>query len=101
MNAPTLHELRAASPARDYADDKMVQVRDLLIGDYARANEARIAAIEMRIRDLETGVSQRLAALQQRIETLAGDATVDRQTAFEELARSVAELGDKIRLIAR
>jgi len=101
MNAPTMNDLRNAVPARDFVDDRMSQVRDLLIGDHVRANEARIAAIELRIRDLETELAQRLNVLQQRIETLASDTTVDRQTAFDELARSVADLGDKIRVIAR
>ena len=101
MNAPTLNELRNALPARDFGDDKMNQVRNLLIGDYVRESEARLAAVEMRLRDLETGISQRLTVLQQRIESLATDATIERQTAFEELARSVADLSDKIRVIAR
>ena len=101
MNAPTLNDLRNAVPARDFVDDRMNQVRDLLIGDYIRASEARLAAVELRLRDLETGIAQRLSVLQQRIETMATDATVDRQTAFDELARSVSELGEKIRVIAR
>ena len=101
MNAPTLHELRNALPAREFGDDKMNQVRDLLIGDYVRASEARLAALEMRLREFETLMTQRLTLLQQRIESLAGDTTTERQAAFEELARSVAELGDRIRIIAR
>lgn len=101
MNAPTLNDLRSGVAAREAADERMSQVRDLLIGDHVRASEARLAALEMRLRDLETGIAQRLTALQQRIEGLASDQTISRQSAFEELARSVAELGDKIRHIAR
>lgn len=101
MNAPTHNDLRNAVPQRDFADDKMNQVRDLLIGDYVRTSQSRIAALEMRMRDLETGIAQRLTSLQQRIEGLATDTTITRQAAFEELARGVAELGDRIRRIAR
>ena len=42
MNAPTLNDIRAAFPARDLVDEKMVQIRELLIGDYVRASEARM-----------------------------------------------------------
>lgn len=101
MNAPTLNDLRNSVPAREFVDDRMNQVRDLLMGDYVRACDARIDAIELRIRDLETGVAQRLGVLQQRLETLAADTTVDRQAAFQELARGIAELGERIRVIAR
>lgn len=101
MNAPSLHEIRNGMTARDPADEKMNQVRDLLIGDYVRASEARLDAMEVRMRDLETGITQRLTLLQQRIESLGADHTLDRQAAFEQLGRSVAELGDKIRLIVR
>jgi hypothetical protein len=97
MNAPSLNELRNAIPSRDVADEKMSQVRDLLIGDFARTSEARIAALEVRMRDLETGFGQRLQALHQRIETLAADTTIDRRAAFEELAKGVLDLSDRIR----
>ena len=112
MNAPSLNDLRNAIPARDLADEKMSQVRDLLVGDLMRANDARIAAVEARsdarvaaletrVRDLETGIGQRLTTLHQRIEALAADHTADRQAAFDELGKSVLELGDKIRILSR
>lgn len=101
MNAPTLNDLRTAFPARDLADEKMNQIRDLLIGDFVRASEARIAALEGRIRDLETGIGERLTVLNTRIEALAVDHTADRQAAFDELGKSVRELGERIRVLAR
>lgn len=119
MNAPSFSDHRNAIPARDLPDDKMNQVRDLLVGDLMRTNEARIGglddrladqnrasdarmgALEARMRDLETGIGQRLTLLHQRIETLAADHTTDRQAAFEELAKSVLELGDRIRGLSR
>lgn len=101
MNAPTLNELRNSIPARDLADEKMMQVRDLLVGDFLRETQARMMALENRLRDLENGLSQRLVVLNQRIDSLAADHTVDRRAAFDELSKYVADLGDKIRSIPR
>lgn len=101
MNAPTLTDHINGSVGRDPADDRMNQVRDLLIGDHVRASEDRLAALEAKLRNLETELAQRFAELQQRIETLSRDTTVSRQTAFEDLARGIADLGDKIRIIGR
>jgi hypothetical protein len=101
MNAPSLNELRTGLQARELADEKMMQVRDLLIGDYMRANEARMAAMEGRLRELETGLGQRLTLLQQRIEALAIDTGTDRRAAFDELAACVVDLSERIRHISR
>ena len=112
MNAPSLNDLRNAIPARDLTDEKMNQVRDLLVGDLMRANDARMALLEARMRDLETGLGQRMTSLHQQIEdhvtvlhqriaVLAADHTADRQSAFDELAKSVLELGSKIRVLSR
>jgi len=101
MNAPTLNELRNSIPARDLADEKMNQVRDLLVGDFIRETQSRMMAMENRMRDLEAGLSQRVAVLSQRIESLAADQTIDRRTAFDELSKCVLDLGDKIRSIPR
>ncbi len=126
MTAPTLNELRsgiaprefaardgatfdlrepfatrAAFDQRDMADEKMNQVRDLLMGDFTREMQTRMMAMETRIRDLEVGLGERLTALNQRIEVLAADHSVDRRAAFEELSKCVLDLGDKIRAIPR
>ena len=137
MNAPTLNDLRNALPvrdlsgrdlaardleARDLADEKMTQVRDLLVGDFIKESQARMMALETRIRDLENGLGQRLSVLtqqietlgqhigtmgqhigsmDQRIETVSVDHTVDRQAAFDELSKCILDLGDKIRAISR
>lgn len=108
MNAPSLNDLRNAIPVRDLGDEKMNQVRELLIGDFIRASEARTAALEARVRELEMGLGQRLAVLHQRLDAmaadhhqLAADHTADHQSAFDELAKSVLELGDRIRGIPR
>jgi hypothetical protein len=86
---------------RDPADEKMQQVRELLFGDTRRVYDARIALLEARIRELEMTVHRRLDAIHARLETLATDAQSDRRNSFEELARGVQDLGDRIRRIPR
>ena len=95
------YEPRDTFQARDMADEKMNQVRDLLVGDFTREMQTRMMAMETRIRDLEVGLGQRLTALNQRIEALAADHTVDRHAAFDELSKCVLDLSDKIRAIPR
>jgi hypothetical protein len=101
MNAPNLNDLRQAVPARDIADEKMLQIRDLLVGDHIRETQTRLMVLETRVRDLENGLAQRLTELSHRIETLASDQAVDRHAAFDELSKCVLDLADKIRIIAR
>jgi hypothetical protein len=102
MNATSLEELRASLAARrDASDDRMEQIRDLLIGDYVRSSEARFAILESRIRDLEGLVYRRVDALSARIEGMSGEFGADRRAAFDDLSRMVAELGDNIRRISR
>lgn len=100
MNAPSINDLRHAA-ARDLADEKMEQVRELLIGDTVRRLEARIAALELRVQEAEIGVTRQLDALEVRIDSLAGAAEGDRRSAFEALAGSVADLGEQIKRISR
>jgi len=101
MNAPSLNDIRPAFSVRDPVDEKMAQVRDLLIGDFARTTDARLAALETRIRDLEMGLGERLTLLQQRIEALGAGHTADRQAAFDELGKHVRDLGERIRVLSQ
>lgn len=107
MNAPSLSELRTA-PGRDAADEKMEQIRELLIGSHVRSLEARLAALEarisdngLRLREIETSLSRQVDALSARLEALAAETGAHRLNSFEELSRGVAALGDQIRKIAR
>ena len=100
MNATSLSELRGAA-GRDLTDERMEQVRELLVGDAVRSMEARLAFLEARIGDIEVGIGRQLDALEARIEALAGAAEGDRRTTFEALAHSVAELGEQIKRISR
>lgn len=79
----------------------MDQVRDLLIGDFVRQTDRRIAALEARLNEIETSVGSRLSALHARLEALAGEMGAERRTSFDELAKSVLDLGDRIRKISR
>lgn len=101
MNAPSLSELRPASAQRDPSDEKMDQIRELLIGQHVRDGEARFAALEARIRDVEISLSRRLDALSARLEAMAAETGAERRNTFEELSRGVAELGEHIRKISR
>lgn len=100
MNAPSLNEIRGAL-SRDVTDEKMDQVREILIGDTLRHMEARIAYLETRQNEMEVSVARQLDALEVRIETLGGAAHGDRREAFDALATSVAALSDQIRRISR
>lgn len=101
MNATSLDELRGGMKSRDAVDEKMDQVRELLIGEDMRRSEARLAAMELRLRDLETTLGQRLDALAARLDALSGETAAERRGSFDELARCVAGLGDEIRRIAK
>lgn len=100
MNAPTFPDLRA-SDGRDVADEKMEQVRELLFGDAIRILEMRIRTLEGRLNDFEVGLVRQLDALETRMQTFAGSAETDRQAAFEALARSIGDLSEQVRRIAR
>ncbi len=100
MNAPSLNEIRGAA-SRDLTDEKMDQVREILVGDSVRRMEARVAFLETRFADFEVSIGRQLDALEARIEALAGAADGDRRVTFEALASSVAGLSDQIRRISR
>lgn len=100
MNAPSLSEIRQTA-SRELTDEKMDQVRELLVGDVMRRLEARLVFLESRLNDVEIGISRQLDALEARIDGLMGASEGDRRTAFEALAESVAELSENIRRINR
>ncbi len=76
------------------SDSKMSQIRDLLIGEYAREIEARFRA-------LETKLDQGLDAMKARTDALAAASEADNRTAFDELARNMEDLARSIRQIPR
>lgn len=100
MNAPMPPE-SWTTPAREAIDDRMEQVREILIGDAIRHLEARVASLEARIVELDVNVGRQVDAIQARVESLAGAAEGDRRATFEALAQSVVELGEQIRRISR
>lgn len=100
MNAPSLNEIRGAVN-REFTDEKMEQVREILIGDSLRRMEARVAFLESRMNELEMSISRQLDALEARIDGLAGANESERRLTFEALASSVAGLSEQIRRISR
>ncbi len=79
----------------------MDQIRELLVGDVLRQTETRLATLEARLKDLETTVGSRVAALHARLEALSGEVGADRRATFDDLAKGVLELGERIRKISR
>ncbi len=102
MNATSIEELRAGLDAkRDGGDDRMAQIRDLLLGDHLKASELRYAALEGRIRDLEGLLYRRIDALATRIEELAASTDAERRTSLDDMSRMIHELGENIRVLSR
>jgi hypothetical protein len=100
MNAPSLNEIRGAAN-RDLTDEKMDQVREILVGDSMRSMDARLSFLETRLNEYEVSIARQLDALEARIEALAGAADGDRRATFEALATGVAGLSEQIRRISR
>ena len=96
MNATSYAEFRTAV-GQAQGDDKMDQVRELLFGELQRQSEARMALMEARIRELELGLIRRLDGIEQRVEQIAGKVDADHRAAFDELARGIADLGERVR----
>jgi archaellum component FlaC len=90
MSINEMAQFGAPSSRVDSADAQMEQIRELLVGDVQRRADARLEALEARVRDLEA-----------RLEALSTEQTASRRSAFEELARGVAELGERIKNLAQ
>ena len=97
MNATSYSEFRNAVGQSGSHDEKMEQVRELLFGEQHRQNEARMALLEARIRELELGLHKRLDAIEQQVSQIAGKAETEQRAAFDELARGIADLGERVR----
>jgi len=101
MTATSLEELRVGEPSRKISDEKMDQVRELLVGEDLRRADNRLQAIESRLQTLETEVARRIDAMQARLEALSGEVSGERRASFDELAQGIADLGQKIKAISR
>ncbi|MEL7049298.1 MAG: hypothetical protein AAFO75_10130 [Pseudomonadota bacterium] len=101
MTAASLNGLRSGNAAADFQDERMDQIRELLIGDLVREFEQKIARLEGRVQSLEHDLAKRAEALNMRLEALAGEVTADRRSAFDELSKGIAELGQHIKQVSR
>ncbi|KAB2850838.1 MAG: hypothetical protein F9K44_03595 [Hyphomicrobiaceae bacterium] len=81
--------------------DKMDQIRELLHGEFRREAQAKIAILEQKVRDLELALYRRVDTLQMRLDSLSGELASERRAQFDELARAMIDLGERIRRIAR
>ena len=101
MNANSLDQIRAASGSRDVRDDRMEQVRQLLVGDHVRDMETRMLALEQRLQDVDGSVARKLDAVSARIDALASQLDYDRRAAFSELSQGVLELSERLRAVSK
>lgn len=102
MTAASLNGLRNSASKKDQQpDERMDQVRELLMGDYVRHFDTKVMALEARVRELEDDLNRRVEALDMRLEALSGEVRGERRAAFDELARSIDELGGRIKRIAK
>lgn len=102
MTATSLNGLRNGASNNDHQpDERMDQVRELLMGDYVRHFDTKVMALEARIRELEEDLRRRVEALDLRLEALSGEVRGERRAAFDELARSIDDLGSRIKRIAK
>ena len=102
MNATSYAEFRTAVGPSAHngavqSDERMDQVRELLFGEYQRQSEARMALMEARVRELELAFHRRLDVIEQRVEQLVGKADAEHRAAFDELARGISDLGERVR----
>jgi hypothetical protein len=96
-----LTEIRNGANPRDLSDVKMDQIRELLFGEVQRQSEQRITSLEAKVADLETTLNHRLDAMQARIEALAAETRGEHRSTLDELARGIADLGDRVKRIPR
>jgi len=100
MSTSPTGEHHNGAAAGEPLEDKMHQIRELLFGETKRENDARLAALEARVREFEQSMHRRLEALQASIDTLAREVGNERKRSLEQLASSIGELGDKVRRIS-
>jgi hypothetical protein len=96
-----LTDIKNGATPRDLPDVKMDQIRELLFGELQRQSEQRLSGLEARVRELETALNHRLDAMQARIDAFAAETSGDRRITLDELARGVADLGERIKRIPR
>jgi hypothetical protein len=94
---PSATEQAAAAAPEASADRRMEQIRQLLLGDSLEAGSERLAALEKRQSDFERTVMHRLDLISQRLDALSRDVLADRRAAFDELARAMQDLGNRVR----
>ncbi len=85
----------------DASDEKLEQVREILLGTHARDMAARLEELERRMHEMETRIGQRLDAMAARIEALSGEVDASHRSALDEIARGMQDLGDRVRQIRR
>ena len=101
MTATSLDALRTGAPARKIADEKMEQVRELLLGEDLRRTDERLLALETHLQNLQTDVYHRLDAMQARLDALSAEVAGNQRAAFDELSKGIADLGQRVKNLSR
>lgn len=101
MSTPYATGQGGSAPAPLSSNVEMEQVRELIVGDFLRRNDARLESIEARLAELETEIARGLEALSARIEAVGAETAAGQHAAFEKLAQGVVELGERIRGLGR
>jgi hypothetical protein len=97
MSMTSIAQVRGGAVHPETNEDQMQQIRELLVGEILRRTEARLEQLEGQLKALEGEIGRGLDALAARIETVGAEAAAGQQAAFENLSRSVVELGERIR----
>lgn len=100
MNSTSRTVLRNGAAPDEAVDDKLEQIRDLIYGEFKREHDTRLKSLEAQVNELEAGLLRKLDAIQARVDLMATEQAADRRTSFDELSRSIFELGDRIRRIS-
>jgi uncharacterized coiled-coil protein SlyX len=101
MTSSPYNDFRNGIVGHDLGDERMEQVRELLIGDSYRRTEARLQYLETRMNDVEVGITRQLDALEARIEALQTVVAAERRSTLDELSNGLEELGQKIRTLSK
>lgn len=100
MNGPPFSEFDE-NARREFSENKMDQIREILVGDIERRLDSQVRQLEQRMSEIEVGIIRQIDDLERRLEQLSGEASDHRRSMLDDLANSISELGERVRKISR